>query len=81
MICPAILNMCMLILCNNFGMLFLRVYSSNIYACFHLDIFPVKYIVGSLLEIACFPRVWIPRERMKNGRDQVSLGSLVGNGS
>jgi len=35
----------------------------------------------SLLEIPCFPRVSIPRERMKNGRDQVSLGSLVGNGS
>ena len=40
------LNMSILIMCKNFGRLCLKVYSSNIYAWCHLDIFTVIFNVG-----------------------------------
>ena len=40
------LNMSILIMCKNFGRLCLKVYSSNIYAWFHLDIFTGIFNVG-----------------------------------
>jgi hypothetical protein len=34
---------------------------------------------ASLLEFSCFPRLIIPREKLRNRRESSSLGNFVGN--